>query len=159
MCLYLCDAVTIPVNIPGAYWGTPYVNYGFDVGVTCLTPYLSSGNLQIGFMTQDYTGQSGGRIILAAFAGWPTVGPYGMKNYRLPHGWDILTNFFLGIPSLFIHAPQAGYPSSMFGTTYGAHSTFLPFPYDPALLCTEIIYSSYDIGNGTPSAGFMATYF
>jgi hypothetical protein len=160
MGLFLCDAITIPVNIPGAYWGTPYTAYGFDVGVACLTPYLSSNNLQLGFMTQDYTGAGGDRIILAAFSFWPPVGPIGKKNYRLPHGWDVLTNLFLNIPGVFQHKPTAGYPAPMFGTTCGAHSNFLNFPYDPLLLGAEFTYSSYPLNPGQPpSAGFRATYF
>lgn len=159
MGLFLLDSITIPVNVPGAYWGTPYVSYGFDVGTTCLTPYLSSNNLKLKFMTMDYTGPSD-RIVVAAFGLWPAIGPIGKKKYRLPHGWDVLTSLFVSISSTFFHQLQPGYPSSMYGTTFGAHTATVPFPYDPVLQGAEIKYSSWPLTKGSaPSAGFMATYF
>ena len=165
MCLWVCDAVTIPVNVPGNPSGwNPFAGYGFDVGNACLTPYLSSNCVQLGFMSEDYTGMGGSRIALAAFGFWPPVGPYGPNNYRLPHGLGPLTNVFLGIAPLFLHTPQAGYPACLMGTTTGANSMVLPFPYDPALLCAEIKYSTYALGavpgvSPPPSAGFQAVYF
>jgi hypothetical protein len=160
MGLYLCDAITIPVNIPGAYWGQPYTGYGFDVGATCLTPYLSSGNLQLGFMSMDYAGDQQYRFIMAAFKiPGVTIGPY-KSGYRLPHGWDIFTNLFLSIIPVFQHQLKQGYPSSMFGTTAGGHTTFLPFPPDPILIGLEVVYSSLPTQlKYPPSAGFTVVYF
>ena len=161
MCLFVCDAVTVPVNVPGgAGAGNPFLSYGFDVGAATITPLLSSNCVQLGFMTEDYTGLGGNRVALAAFAFWPTVGPYSLYNYRVPHGWDVLTNLFLGIAPLFMHSPTVGYPAAMFGTTIGAHSTLMPFPADPALMCSELRYSTYAMGKGQPmSASYMVTYF
>lgn len=161
MCLFVCDAVTVPVNAPGATNASnPYVAYDFDVGVATFMPYLSSGGASIGFVTEDYTGAGGTRIIMGAFAFWPCIGPYSKFNYRVPHGWDVLTDLFLGISFLFIHTPVLPYPACMFGTTIGAHTGMLPFPADPALLGAEIRWSSYASGKGEPmSASYMATYF
>jgi hypothetical protein len=164
MCLFVCDAITIPVNIPGAYWGQPFTGYGFDVGIATLTPYLSSGALQLGFMSEDYTGNGGSRVVLASF-GLMAGPPYGKQNNRVPHGWDVLTDLYVNnLAPIFMHTPAFGYPGSMFGTTCGAHSTFLPFPPEPSLMCAEIVYSSYPLGaipNYSPplSAGFRVTYF
>ena len=161
--LFLCDAITIPVNVSGAWWGQPYTGYGFDTGIACLTPFLSGGNADLGFQTQDYTGQGGTRVVLAAF-GSGAWGPYGKQNNRLPHGWDVLSNLFVNMALVFGHTPAAGYPAPMYGTTIGAHSTIIPFPAEPLLMCAEIMYSTYAVG-ATPgysppcSAGIRVTYF
>lgn len=160
-CLWVCDTVSVPVNVPGSAAGNnPFAGYGFDVGAGgTLTPYLSSNCVQLGFMSQDYTGSEGSRIALAAFSFGAPVGPYGGKKYRIPHGFDLLTNIFLGIAPLFLHTPAAGYPAAMFGTTIGAHSAFLPFPADPALLCAEIRYSTFAFTKNAGSAGYQVVYF
>lgn len=161
MCLFVCDAVTMPVNVPGTANPTnPYSAYGFDVGIATLTPLLSSGCVSLGFMTEDGKGIGGGRVVLAAFAGAPCIGPYGKNKYRVPHGFDVLTTLTIGAAPLFMHYPGPGYPACMYGTTQGAHSNCIPFPPDPALLCAEIRYSSFATNPGMPmSASFMATYF
>lgn len=161
MCLLVCDAVTIPVNVPGGPTASnPFAPYGFDVGTATLTPLLSSNCVSLGFMTEDGSGIGGNRIVLAAFALWPCVGPYGKRNFRMPHGFDVLTQMFLNLAPMFLHTPAPGYPGCMFGTTTGDHSAFVPFPADPALMCAEIRYSSYGLAKGAPmSASYMATYF
>jgi hypothetical protein len=160
MCLWVCDSITIPVNAPGFQSGwNPFLNYGFDVGAATITPYLSSNCVSLGFMSQDYTGAGGTRVVLAAFALWGPGPAYGKKKYRIPHGWDSLTNLFNGIAPVYAHTPVVGYPACMFGTTIGANSVLLPFPYDPALQCAEIVYSTWASANNTGSAGYTATYF
>lgn len=107
MCLFVCDAVTVPVN-SGNTPGNPFFNYGFDVGTTTLTPYLSSNCVQLGFMTDDYQGAGTQRAVLAAFGyltGGGTTGPYG-SNWRIPHAWDSLTNIFLQIIPFFMHTDR-----------------------------------------------------
>lgn len=161
-CIFVCDAVTIPVNIPGdSSTRNPFNAYGFDVGIGALVPKLSSNCVQLGFMTQDYTGKGGSRVALASFAMWPCIGPYGKSKYRVPHGFDILTNLFLSLSALFMHTPAPSYPACFLGDTTGAHSSsFIPFPPDPALMCAELRYSSFATGKGQPmSASFMVTYF
>jgi hypothetical protein len=161
MCIFVCDTVSIPVNVPGdPDVNNPFSAYGFDVGVPCLCPLLSSNCVSLGFMTEEYTGTNGGFIALASFAFWPTIKDYNKKHYRVPHGYDVLTGTFIQIAGLFMHFTTSGYPACMFGTTTGGNSLFFPFPGDPALLCAEIRWSTYDMGKGRPmSASFMATYF
>ncbi len=159
--LFLCDAITIPVNVPGdPDTRNPFASFGFDVGVPCLMPKASLNCVQLGFMTEDYTGLGGTRIPMASMALWPCIGPFGKKNYRIPHGFDVVTQLFLTLAPIFGHTPAPGYPASMMGSTTGAHSTMLPMPADPALFGAEIRYSTYAVGGGQPmSASFMATYF
>jgi hypothetical protein len=160
MCLWVCDTVSVPVNIPGsAAAANPFINLGFSVGAGTLTPYLSSNCVQLGFMSQDYTGLEGPRIALGAFSFSPGKATYGQKKYRLPHGWDVLTNFFVNISPLFLHIPAPGYPAAMFGTTIGMQSPFIPFPADPALLCAELTYSTWAFNNNVGSAGYTVTLF
>lgn len=161
MCIFVCDAITIPVNAPGQSNNrNPFRNYGFDVGIGALLPKLGLGCVQLGFMTQDYTGLGGSRVALGAFSLWPCIGPYGKKHYRVPHGFDLMTNLFLSLSLLFQHTPAPGYPASQIGDTTGAHSQFIPFPPEPALMCAEIRYSTYATAAGQPmSASFMVTYF
>jgi hypothetical protein len=161
-CLFVCDAVTIPVNSPGAPNGAnPYAVFGFDVGVATMMPYFSSDGYMLSFMTEDYTGLGGSRIALAAFRfSDPCVGPYGNFNYRIPHGWDQLTDIFVRIPHLFMHTPVPGYPACMFGFTVGAHSNSVHFSSDPSLYGAEIRWSTYATGKNMPfSASFMTTFF
>ena len=161
MCLWVCDTVTIPVNAPGTtHASNPFLAYNFSVGQGTLTPLLSSNCVQMGFMSQDYTGLQGPRMALAAFAFSPTAPvPYAKKGSRLPHGYDLLTNIFLNVAQVFMHVPQPGYPACMFGTTIGAHSAFLPFPYDPVLLCAEIKYSTFSPSDNSSSAAYQVCYF
>lgn len=160
-CLQVCDAITIPVNVPGGQTTrNPFLSYGFDVGIPCLFPKLSTNCVQLGFMTEDYTGLGTSRIVLASFAGWPCVGPYGKQDYRIPHGFDVLTSLFMNLAPVFMHTLAPGYPASMMGTTTGGHSILLPFPADPVLMCAEIRYSSFPVGAVHPmSASYMSTYF
>jgi hypothetical protein len=162
MCLFLCDTISIPYNVPGApNAANPYAVYGFDVGTGTVTPYLMSGCVNLGFVTEDWTGLNAGagHIATASFAFWPCI-PYGKKGYRVPHGFDLLTNLFLGVSGLFYHVSTFPYPGCMFGSTTGGHSLAVPFPPDPALQCQEIRYATYDLGKGRPmSASYMVTYF
>jgi hypothetical protein len=156
MCLWVCDTVSIPINVPGTTLASnPFAPFGFDVGVGTLTPFLSSGCENLGFMTQEYTGSEGPRIALAAFGVLPPSAPYGAKKYRLPHGYDLLTSTFINIAPLFLHTPLPVYPAAVFGTTTGAHSPLVPFPADPILLCAEIKYSTFAFNNNSQSAGFQ----
>jgi hypothetical protein len=162
MCLFVCDAVMVPVNVPGApNAANPFYNYGFDVGSPTITPYLTSGCLAIGFMTEDYTSNPGDlKFMLAAFAFSPgPIGPFKAGKYRLTHGWDILTNLYLALIPVFTHVMVPGYPACKWGTTNGGHSVFLPFPPDPALAGQEIWYTSLSAAGLKPSASYMVTYF
>ena len=163
MCLFVCDTVSIPVNVPGdATANNPFSAYGFDVGTGTLFPYLSSNCVSLQFMTEDYTGKGGPFIATASFAFWPTIKNYNKKHHRVPHGWDALTNLFVSIAPLTFHILDisGNYPACMFGNTIGGHSSPTPFPADPALMCQEIRYATYDSGKGRPmSASYMVTYF
>jgi hypothetical protein len=99
------------------------------------------------------------KVVLASFALWPCIGPYGKQGFRVPHGWDALTALFVQIGTVFMHK-LSNLPSCMFGTNWGAFSNRLPFPADPALMGAEIRYASYDTSPSRPmSASFMVTYF
>lgn len=160
MCLFVCDAVTIPVNAPGASnSANPFASYGFDVGVATITPNLSSGNLSLGFTTEDGLDIGGARIVLAALGYGTCIGPYGNSGFRVPHDWDVVTNLFLGVANMFMHTPSNNYPSCMIGTTIGAHTNLLPVS-DLSLLGAELRFSTFASNPYAPmSASYMATYF
>jgi hypothetical protein len=161
MCLWVQDTITMPVNANAFVTDGPYAASGFDLGIATIVPNLSSGCFNLGFATLDYTDLVGDtRIALASFAFWPCIGPYGQNGYRIPHGWDLLSNTFLGLNFLFTHAPGPGFPSPMWGTTNGGFSAWYPFPPDPGLNCAEIRWSTYNLGKGKPmSASFMTCFF
>ena len=161
MALFVCDAITIPVNRPGTGAMTnPFASYGFDVGVTTLTPLASSGAAHLGFMTEDAVGLGGDRAVLGALAISPTAGPYGSQGNRMPLGWDLVTRFLAAFSPLFFHRPAPAYPASLFGTTFGAHTPALLIPPDPVLTCLEMRFASYPVSGGAPmSASFMTTFF
>jgi hypothetical protein len=163
MCLMVCDTVTIPVNTPGT--GGPFA--GFDVGPATLMPYSSEGCVVIDFMTDASTpyGQCGApHFILAGFGGACAPGnvPYKGGLYKLHHGWDLLTNVFLGVVGLYVHIPLPGYPACCFGTACGANTAIgalWPSP-SPLPVGTEITYESLALSPGfPPSAGYMVTLF
>ena len=158
--LWVCDAVTVPVNVPGSSSpANPFAAYGFDAGVAAVTPLLTSGALTLGFMTGDRSGAGVPRVMLACLAPSAPVGPYGEHRYRI-RGYDALTSSMLGLASIFLHTPSPGYPSGMFGTTSGAHTTTVPIPLDPWLVCTEICFQSLPLDPAhPPSAAFTVVFF
>jgi hypothetical protein len=158
-CLFVCDTVTIPTNVPGTSHGaTPFLTYGFDVGSGTVTPLASSGLAKLQLMTEDYN-KIGTRVLLA---GWRVSGgglPYGASGYRLPHAWDIFTDFFASIIAVWGHVTLPGYPACQFGTTGGGHSIPVPIPPLPQLMCLELIYCGFSGSGFEPSAGYMVCYF
>jgi hypothetical protein len=160
MCLFLCDAITVPYNVPPAAQGA-FAAYGFDVGIGTLMPLNSSGSHSLGFMSEDFDNAGGARFVLAAFnAPGVAIGPYKKAKYRIAQNWDGLTNIFTGsLIALYLHGITAGYPGCMWGTTAGGNSIALPFPNNPLLHGFEIEYTSMDTKTLEPSATYMTTLF
>jgi hypothetical protein len=163
MSLLVNDAVTVPVNVPGApNASNPFVNYGFDAGVTTLTPLASSGSCFLQAMYEDVFNPGTGRALLAAS---PYSGPcvqYGPAGFRLPHAWDPITELFAGIWWVWGATPPGilpGFPAASFGTTVGGYSAGVPIPSSPAWLCLELRFSGYSLNGRAPTASFMVCFF
>jgi hypothetical protein len=182
MCLLLCDAVTIPVNVPGDQitGNNPFIGLGFDVGPASLTPAYTEGCYQWQWMTDASAAMTNINtcmapyIILGGFSngcpcpvcidynkqypGMPRTTP---KAFRIWHGWDLLTNTLLGATFATQHLPLPGYPACCFGTACGGHSPF-PIPVTPGVFApgTEIVFEGLGIySRFPPSAGYMVTIF
>lgn len=163
MAPFVCDTVSIPFNAPGATNASnPFTAQGFDVGIPTIMPKNSIGGQMFGIMTEDYTNSTTAPtkpwIVFAAITPTPT-GPINKKGFRLPHGWDVITNLFLQIAPVFQHTTTVGYPGSVFGTTAGGNTTMLNFPADPGLFGIEFFYSTYSVKTKAVSAGYKATFF
>ncbi len=164
MGIFVCDTVSLPVNLPGApNAANPFLSFGFDVGVANLMPKNSLNCQWIGVMTEDYTNSTPNPIVkplivLLAVTPGPT-GAINAHGYRLPHGWDAVTNLIVGIAPLFAHGTIAPYPAAIFGSTAGGNSNVLPFPADPALFSVEMFMSTYSMKTKAVSAGHMSTNF
>ena len=163
MGIFVCDTVSIPVNVPGApNSANPFLAFGFDVGVPTLMPKNSLNCQMLGVMTEDYTNSTPNStkplILLASIDPFPT-GPINNKGCRLPHGWGIVTNLFANIAPLFQHTTAASYPGAIFGSTAGGHSQMLPWPADPNLFSVEMFFSTYSLQTKAVSAGYMITLF
>ncbi len=163
MGLFVCDTVSLPMNVPGA--GGPFFLFGFDVGVATLMPKNSLNCQWLGVMTEDYTNSTPSSglkpliLLLAVNPRIPGTPPINAHGDRLPHGWDAVTNLILGLAPLFAHYTSAGYPAAIFGSTAGGHSSVLPFPADPALFSVEFFMSTYSLQTKAVSAGYMSTFF
>lgn len=164
MCLFVCDAITVPVNCPGSTNITnPFVSYGFDVGAPTITPFMSSLQMSLGFMTEDWANESAGmgRIVLGGMASsGGASGPTGGSNYRIPFTWDALTNALsTTYVNIYVHFPAANYPGCMFGSTIGANTVMVSVP-TPDFVGLEIRWASMPANPLAPmSASYMATYF
>jgi hypothetical protein len=159
MCIFVCDAVTVPVNVPGApNAANPFAGYSFDVGSPTLMPYQTTGCVQIGFMMEDYANPGGIGVGLACVLVIPV---HYKSTYRIAN-IDPVTNIFLGLTGLFTAGYTPGYPACMFGTTTGGHTLLLPLPLNPSLVGAEFHYFSLQ-GNAPgklkPSAAYMVTFF
>jgi hypothetical protein len=160
MSLLVNDAVAVPVNVPGATNGSnPFVSYGFDAGVTTLTPLASSGACMLKVMYEDVFNPGTGRALLAASPWSGPCVPYGPAGYRLPHAWDPITAFFSGIWFVWQATTAAGYPAAQFGTTVAGASVAVPIPPDPSLLCLELQFSGYSTNGRAPTASYMVCFF
>jgi len=172
MCLFLEDAVTIPVNLPGTTnWANPYPYWGyqFDVGTGTVTPNSSSGVLQFQAQYEDYSRPGRVRFVLVgspwiAFVplGTPAPAlPYGPVGNRLPHGWDIVTQSFLGIwPFTQSQAPHGLYPACIFGTTIGSlGGPFGPLPVPNNFGGVELRICGADLAGAPCTASYMVTFF
>jgi hypothetical protein len=164
MCLFVEDAVSIPVNDPGVTnWPNPFRAYGFDAGIAAITPLYSSEVRRLRIMTEDYAHAGGGRVLLAGspwkdlipFGTTAKCLPYGPAGYRLPHAWDVITDFFSSFASLWYHETNPGYPSGVFGTTTGGHSQGIIMRPYPAVIGLEIFISTFSANGHAPSAAFM----
>jgi hypothetical protein len=168
MCLFVEDPVSIPVNDPGVTnKPNPFASYGFDIGVTAITPLYSSGGCKLRIMTEDYANPGGGRVLLAGSPwidmipfGTPAPGiPFGPIGFRLPHTWDMLTYFFSSLSFVWFHETKPGYPAGVFGTTTGSHSDAVSIPPLPGFIGLEIFFSTFSTKGKAPSAAFMVTLF
>ncbi|MBU0754428.1 MAG: hypothetical protein KJ645_04770 [Planctomycetes bacterium] len=160
MCLFLEDAVAIPVNTPGVTnAANPFAPYHFDVGVATVTPDVSSGAISLQLMTLDYANPNTTRILLAGSPWNGPAEPYGMAKNRLPHAWDLYTWFFLSTLYTWMHDIQPGYPACDFGLTAGGHSIAIPLPPDPVFFSLELRFCSFSTQGRHPSASFMTTFF
>ncbi|MHC4944635.1 MAG: hypothetical protein ACYTG7_16575 [Planctomycetota bacterium] len=168
MCLFVEDPVSIPVNDPGVTSkSNPFAAYGFDIGVATVTPLYSSEGCKLRIMTEDYANPGGGRVLLAGSPwidmipfGSPAPGiPYGPIGFRLPHTWDMFTDFFSSLSSVWYHETNPGYPAGVFGTTTGGHSDAILVPRIPGMIGIEIFFSTFSTKGKAPSAAFMMTMF
>lgn len=163
MSLFVADAVTIPVNVPGSTkYRNPFAAYGFDVGSATITPLASSGQCQLKIMYEDVDNPGTNRALLAASPWSGPAIPYGPAGYRIPHAWDSFTSFFTGFWWLWGAFPPGiapGFPAAQFGSTVGGHSIALPIPASPMLLGFELKFSGFSLNGKAPSASYMATYF
>ncbi|MHC4945710.1 MAG: hypothetical protein ACYTG7_22090 [Planctomycetota bacterium] len=170
MCLFVEDAVTIPVSVPGSpnAWNPfAYAGYAFDVGTATVTPNASSGAFFLQIMTEDYANPGTGRVLLAS-SPWQGLIPYsipsacvpfGPAGYRLPHAWDIVTDFFASIYSIWQHNINPGYPGAVWGSTSGGHSIAIPVIPDPFLNGLELRICGFSTNGRAPSASYMVTFF
>ena len=162
MCLFLEDAVTFPVNRPGATNGSnPYQPDGFDTGVATVCPNMSSTQWSFQALYEDYDSAGDSYFALASL---PSLGTQGWKNgMRFPGRWsnDPVRALFFQLKILTTATVQAGFTACMFGTTTGAISPFpIPF-YDLIAKCLELRMWSVNFSQTPeePSAGFMFTLF
>jgi hypothetical protein len=172
MCLFLEDAITIPLNLPGTTnWANPYPYWGyqFDVGTGTLTPNSSSNVLLFQPQYEDYSRPGRLRFVLV---GSPWVGflplgtpapcvPYGPVGNRVPHTWDLLTDTFLGILGLTQSiAPHGLYPACIFGTTIGSlGGAFGPLPVPNNFGGVELRICGADTAGQPCTASYMITFF
>ncbi|MFH2001399.1 MAG: hypothetical protein ABIK28_17080 [Planctomycetota bacterium] len=169
MCLFVKDAISIPVNVPGvANSNNPYAPYGFDVGSATITPVISEGNASLQMMSLDFENPGTSRVLIAGSPWKPAPGepwegptvPYGSRGYRIAHAWDIFTFFFSYVWGVWVHPISQGYPSYVTGTfASGGHSAAIPIPRDPILISVELKFSSFSLNGRPPSASFMTTFF
>ncbi|MFH2003038.1 MAG: hypothetical protein ABIK28_25450 [Planctomycetota bacterium] len=160
MCLLVDDAVSIPVNTPGAANAeNPFASYGFDVGTATISPNQSSGAWSLMIMTEDYKNPGTGRVLMAASPYSGGCVPYGPMGYRIPHAFDYLTSLFLGMWSVWQHTMAPAYPGCMLGTTVGGHSMSVPAPANPTLVGLELYFSTFSMQGKCPSAGYLVTFF
>jgi hypothetical protein len=154
MCLWVCDAVCIPLNIPGSTnAANPYANYGYDIGTGSITPYMTSGSWQLGFHIQDYHG-FGSYLCIGAFH--THIWVY-FKKGRARVQFDIISEILLNA-NLFVVVGQDPYPA-YWGETPGGASWALPFPPDPVLKCALIKWWGHNAAGAWPSAAFLTTLF
>jgi hypothetical protein len=163
MCLFVNDAVTIPVNAPGVPSNTnPFASYGFDVGSATITPLASSGHLYLQAMYEDVHNPGTDRILIAASPWSGPAVPYGPAGYRIPHAWDPVTDFFTGLCFVWRPLPPGiapGFPAAQFGTTVGGRSIPFPVPPSAALVGFELKFSSFSMNGKAPTASYMVTYW
>ncbi|MBU0755441.1 MAG: hypothetical protein KJ645_09910 [Planctomycetes bacterium] len=171
MCLFLNDAVSIPVNIPGASnEANPYSVWGyqFDVGGAVLTPNLSSTQLLFQMTYEDCENPGTSRFMLMA-SPWLNFTPFGTNAHcipfgpsgnRLPHGWDLLTDVAMEmIPFTISNAPSGLYPACTFGTTIGSLGGVAIPLYYPEFIGLELKFSGISTTGRSPSASILVTYF
>jgi len=163
MGLFLNDAVTIPVNVPGASNASnPFVNYTFDAGVTCLTPLVSSGSCFLKALYDDVFNPgipTKGRILVAASPYSGPATPYGPLGNRLPMAYDPIAAFFATLFYVWQAIPAAGYPGQMWGTSVSAASVPVPIPPSPSLLCFEAKFCGWSLQGKAPTASYQVCMF
>jgi hypothetical protein len=169
-CLFVEDAVTIPVNVPGdAGLSNPFAYYGyaFDVAVSTVTPAAQSGSAWLQAYYEDYANPGTGRALIA---GSPWVGliplgtmssalPYGPAGFRVGHPNDLVTGFFITVASIWQGTVNPGFPACMFGTTTAGISIPVPIPPLPELICFELRYSGFSFSGKAPTASYYVCYW
>jgi hypothetical protein len=159
MCLWTCDVVCIPQNIPGATnAANPYAVYGFDLGTGSITPYMTSGAYLLAFADIKHDGAGKTFAHLASLPTFYGINPitYKKGKYRLT-GFDLITNIFLGLVPLF-NTTLGPFPAN-WGTTVGGY-TPTAFPlFDPLLKCAQMRFSALDVQTLETSAAWESTLF
>jgi len=163
MCLFLEDAVTFPVNYPGATnYANPYEPEGFDVGVATITPNSSSLWWSLQPLYEDYDSDGDVYFLLGSWresgAGPPGVPDFLPDDYRLPGKWDDLSRFIFLFRPFFQNMIAADFTACMFGTTVGGLGPF-PIPIQHDLSGIEIRWWGFNVDAYRPSAGFLTTFF
>ncbi|MBU0754427.1 MAG: hypothetical protein KJ645_04765, partial [Planctomycetes bacterium] len=169
MCLFVTDAVAIPVNIPGAlnpHNPFAYAGYTFDVGEGCVTPLSSSNQLQFQMTYEDYQNPGTSRFMLMG-SPWVNYVPLGVKancipfgpvGNRLAHTVDALTDTAFTLLPFTVSGASGLYPACMWGTTIGALGG-IPLPLPNYFGGLEIKFTGISTTGRTPSASFHVTYF
>jgi hypothetical protein len=170
--LFMCDAIVIPVNVPGDPTGyNPYAAYGFDFGIATICPHLQAGCFQGKFCSLANQTPTAMRVVFgeaqfmpdrSAFPwDWDLPSPFppntpqcleynAAKGWRIPHYWISLAYTMLNYVYFFMHATAPGYPAYFFNSCAGGHTNNFPLPAFPQFHCLEAHFSTFSPFFGTP---------
>lgn len=159
MCLLVDDAVSIPVNMPGvSSSANPYAAFGFDVGSATVSIHQSSGSGYFLVMSEDYASPNSIKYVLAGIRQSGPCIPFGGNGYRIPHGFDVMTDIFISLFFYFSHSVHPGYPGCMLGTTTGGHTSPMLLGASPHAVGLEVFISTICPTSRIPSAGYLTTF-
>jgi hypothetical protein len=163
MCLFLEDAITFPLNTPGATnAANPYQADGFDVGIATVCPNMSSTQWTHQIYYEDYDSPGDNYLAIGSIPAFNAKSsPW--SGYRFPgslwfHG-DPVAALYLAASVITQTTVNSGFTAAVFGTTVGGVS--LPYPFfDLIAKCFEVRIWGFNTSNFRPEgAGFMFCMF